>query len=88
MGGEKTSERALTFAEAVQEHTDAGWKVISDGPSGVQLEGTKQMKGLDKACLVLGIITVFWGIGFLFILLALLDYWLMTKSETRFIARY
>ena len=66
----------------------SGWEVTSEGPSGIQLAGTKQMRGLDKACLVFGVCTlIFWGIGLIFILIAVLDYALMTKRPTKFLVR-
>lgn len=66
-----------------------GWRIVSDGPSGVQLEGPKKMKGLDQGAAILGgvLLIVAWPIGLLLIACALLDYWLLTKPETRFIAR-
>jgi hypothetical protein len=64
----------------------AGWTMKSEGPSGAQLEGEKKMSKLDKACLWFGILT-FWiyGFGVLFILIALLDFWFMTKKPTYFL---
>lgn len=79
---------ALSFEQKLQNYVTHGWKVISDGQSGVQLEKPKQMKGLDKACLAFGVLT-FWiyGIGFFFILIALIDYWLLTKGESVYLPR-
>lgn len=81
-------DETLTFDEAVKAYGEAGWEVISDGPTGIQFQGPKKMKGLDKACLVFGFLT-FWlyGIGFIFIGLAMLDYWFLTKPETIFLTR-
>lgn len=70
----------------LQDWLDDGWKVTSDGPNGMQLE-RKTMKGLDKACLVLGVLTLIWGIGVFFIIIALIDYFALTKPEVKFIAR-
>ena len=76
------------FNQQVQELLGSGWKITSDGPTGIQFSGPKNMRGLDKACLVFGILT-FWiyGIGLFFIFIALLDYWLMTKPEEKFLQR-
>ncbi len=65
-----------------------GWKIVSDGPSGVQLVGPKKMQSLDKICLAVGLLT-FWiyGIGLFFMALAALDYWIFTKAPMQFIAR-
>lgn len=82
------AEASVSITQQVQQLTCKGWRIAADGPTGVQLIGPKAMRGLDKACLALGILT-FWlyGIGFIFILISMLDYWLMTKPETKFIAR-
>jgi hypothetical protein len=65
----------------------AGWNIVSDGPSGIQLQ-RKKMKGLDKACLILGGVLIFaYGIGLFFILIALIDYFFLTKPETLFVPR-
>lgn len=74
--------------KSVESLVNEGWKIVSDGPSGTQLEGPKKMKGLDKVCFVFGVLT-FWvyGIGFFFMLIAGIDYWFLTKAETKFIAR-
>jgi hypothetical protein len=82
------NEPILSFNDEVKAHVSKGWKVISDGPSGVQLEGPKKMRGLDKLCLAVGVLT-FWiyGIGLFFIAVAMLDYWFMTKPEAKFLAR-
>ncbi len=74
--------------KTVQSLVQSGWKVVSDGPTGIQLEGPKKMRGLDKLCLAIGILT-FWlyGLGLIFIFLALVDYAFLTKPETKFIPR-
>jgi hypothetical protein len=65
-----------------------GWKVTSDGPTGVQLEKPKKMRGLDKVCLVFGLVTLcVFGLGLIFILIAVLDYCFFTKPEMRFLPR-
>jgi hypothetical protein len=69
------------------------WEVISDGPSGVQLRAPRTMKLLDLlglalglACFALGFLTVMaYGFGLILIGLALLDYYVFTKPETRFL---
>lgn len=82
------TEKLLTFDEAVKAYHAAGWEVVSDGPTGVKFQGPKKMRGLDKACLIFGLLT-FWlyGIGLIFIALAMLDYWLLTKPPTIFLNR-
>jgi len=75
------------FQRIVADLTGKGWKITQDGPSGAQLSGPKKMTKADLFCLILGACTVFWGIGFLFILIALFDYWVLTKPQTQFISR-
>ena len=72
----------------VADAVKAGWKIVSDGPSGVQLVGPKKMQSLDKICLAVGLLT-FWiyGIGLFFMALAALDYSIFTKAPMQFIAR-
>ncbi|HVU37781.1 MAG TPA: hypothetical protein VHC95_05560 [Opitutales bacterium] len=82
----KDSNQA-NFSAELTDYLSKGWKITSDGPTGIQLEGPKLMKGLDKACLVLGILTFWFGMGFVFIAVAMLDYWFMTKPEVKFIPR-
>lgn len=74
------------YKEQLAERIKNGWTVISEGPSGAQLVGEKKMRVLDKACLAFGILT-FWiyGIGVFFIIIALIDYWLLTKKPTYFL---
>ena len=52
-----------------------GWELKSEGPSGAQLVGAKKMRTLDRICLWLGILTVvFYGVGLIFIIIAMIDY--------------
>ncbi len=65
----------------------SGWKIVSDGPSGVQLEGPKKMKMQTAVALVLGVFLIFvYGIGLIVVAFALIDY-AMTKPQTKFIPR-
>ena len=79
---------APPFDAQLAAHLRAGWQIVSDGPSGVQLQGPKKMAGLDQAALVLGVLT-FWiyGIGFIFIAIALIDYLVFTKRPLVFLPR-
>lgn len=61
------------------------WKITSDGPAGTQMQGPKEMGWLDKGCLIVGVLTVwFGGIGFLFIGIAMIDYLFLTKGQIVF----
>jgi len=84
----ETEKPALPIEQQLTALVAAGWKIVSDGPSGVQLVGPKKMQSLDKICLAVGLLT-FWiyGIGLFFMALAALDYWIFTKAPTKFIAR-
>lgn len=71
----------------LQDHVEAGWKILSDGPSGVQLEGPKQMRLQTKVAIIIGIPLVFvYGLGLIIILLAMLDH-AMAKPPTVFLAK-
>jgi hypothetical protein len=84
----KQEQRNLTFDEAVKAYNEAGWEIMSDGPTGIKFQAPKKMKGLDKACLVFGILTFwFYGLGLIFIVIALIDYCLLTKPESIFLNR-
>jgi hypothetical protein len=86
---QRLKQRAIRYHEAeLDQLIKEGWKIVSDGPSGVQLSGPKKMHGADQLCLVFGILT-FWiyGLGFIFIVIAMLDYWFMTKPEMKFLRR-
>jgi hypothetical protein len=81
---ESAEERySRQFKEALAQ----GWVVLSEGPSGAQMELPKKMKTQTKVALVIGLILILlWGFGFLVIIAALIDY-AMQKKETKFIAR-
>lgn len=64
------------------------WEVISDGPTGVQLRAPKKMKVIDMICLVVGLpAVVFHGLGVVLIGLGLIDYFIFTKAEKKFLPR-
>ena len=64
-----------------------GWVLLSEGPSGAQLELPRRMKTQTKIALVLGFLLVLaWGFGLIIVAAALIDYALQ-KKETKFIAR-
>lgn len=78
----------MNFDQRLAHMLQSGWTVKSDGPSGVQLEGEKQMRTLDKICLGLGLLTViFYGLGLIFIAVAMIDYWALTPKQTYFLKR-
>jgi hypothetical protein len=78
-----------TFESKLQARLNAGWEVISDGPTGVQLRAQRKMKLLDKLCLIFGaVMLVFvWPLGLLCILVAIIDYYVLTKQQTEFLKR-
>ena len=74
--------------DALHKYVQAGWEITSDGPSGVQLVSPKKMMGLDKCCLVAGILTVWvYGFGLILIGIALIDYAVLTKRESKLLVR-
>ncbi len=65
-----------------------GWVVKHDTPGGVELEGPRRLQMRTKICLVLGaVLLMVWGVGLIFLLLALVDYYALTKPETKFLPR-
>ena len=61
--------------------------MISEGPSGAQMELPKKMKGQTKGALVIGFLLILaWGFGIIIIIAALIDY-AMQKKQTKFISR-
>lgn len=78
---------ALSFDEQLHAHLDKGFKVISDGPTGIQLEGPKKMTGLVQGALIIGgLLTFVYGIGLIIVVFALIDY-AMAKKPTVFLHR-
>lgn len=83
-----TTNQTVTYPEALKKLTDAGWVVISEGPSGAQLKGPKVMTGQNKVCLILGLVLlIFWGIGLLLLLLVFLQHVLLQKQPAHFLSR-
>lgn len=75
------------YQKSLKEALGKGWIMISEGPSGAQLELPKRMKGQTKGAIIVGILLVFlYGIGVIIIAAALIDY-AMQKKETQFISR-
>ena len=71
------------FDTEFKDRTARGWKVVANGPNGMELQAPKQMKLLDKICLGIGVLTlIFYGLGLLFIAFALADYFIYTTPES------
>lgn len=82
------SQPPQDFNSELKGYVDSGWDIVSDGPSGVQLKAPRKMKGLDKGCLVVGaVLIVAYGVGLLLIAIALVDYYVLTPRETKFLPR-
>jgi hypothetical protein len=89
--------QAKTHAQQVAEYTAAGWTILSDGHSGTQLQGPKKMKFLDAACMFGGVLLCVLGapvigagafvIGAIMVIIALIDYGLLTKRQQVYLAR-
>lgn len=83
-----SQEAADKFQEQIAELVHANWEVISDGPTGVQLRAPKRLKVIDLVCFIIGLPMIyFWGLGLILIGLGLIDHFVLTKQETRFLAR-
>jgi len=77
-----------TFQNRLNAYLNAGWRVTSDGPTGVQLEFEKQMSSGGRTLMTLGVIgLLFFGLGLILILFAALDYWICCKPTTFFLSR-
>jgi hypothetical protein len=82
---ESTEER---YTHQLKGALAEGWIMLSEGPSGAQLELPKKMKTQTKVALVVGFLLVFlfWWLGLIVIGAALIDY-AMQKKQTKFISR-
>jgi hypothetical protein len=69
-----------SFEEAVRRLTALGWKVTSDGPTGVQMQGPKTMNSLHRVLLGVGFVLLFVQLvaGIVLIAAALIGYAALT----------
>ncbi len=74
-----------SFDTALRRELAAGWVVVSDGPSGVQLRKPKHFDWKYRLMVLLGLFTLAWG-GYLIWLLVALR-WFTQKEETQFLMR-
>ena len=82
----KTPEQR--YKEELSDALARNWIMISEGPSGAQMELPKTMKTQTKVALILGfVLLIAWGFGIILIAAALIDY-AMQKKQTKFIARH
>ena len=65
-----------------------GWIMLSEGPSGAQLELPKKMRTQTKVAVVVGFLLVFlfWWLGLIVVGASLIDY-AMQKKQTKFLSR-
>ena len=83
-----SEEAAEEMQQQIAKLVSQRWEVISDGPTGVQLRAPRKMKVLDVLCLVIGLpMIVFYGLGLILIGLGLIDHFVFTKSEMKFLPR-
>lgn len=76
-----------TFESKLKDYLQRGYKVLSDGPSGIQLEGPKVMRTQTKVAMLIGAVLVLaYGIGLIVILFALIDH-AMAKPPAVFLSR-
>lgn len=66
-----------------------GWEVVSDGPSGVKLQGERTMRLLDKLALAVGVVLLpfWWVAGAVLVGIAVIDYLALTPRKTVFLQR-
>jgi hypothetical protein len=84
-----SDEAAGALQQQISDLVSRRWEVISDGPSGVQLRAPKKLKLIDLICLIVGVpaLILFHWIGLVPIALGLIDYFVFTKVETKFLPR-
>lgn len=90
-----SDEAAGALQHQIAELVNLRWEVISDGPSGVQLRAPKKIKVIDLVCLVIGAVCmivglpnlVFYGLGVILVGLGLIDYFIFTKPQMKFLPR-
>ncbi|MBS0664665.1 MAG: hypothetical protein JSR48_15465 [Verrucomicrobia bacterium] len=70
------------FQSKYKELTSRGWRVVSNGPDGMELQAPRRFKIIDYILLVIGVASlVFYGVGLLFIGAALFDYFVLSTRE-------
>ncbi len=85
-GAQNPEWRTMTYRQRLEYLIAQGWEMKSEGPSGAQLVGEKKMRTLDRICLWLGILTVvFYGVGLIFIIIAMIDYAFFTERAKYFL---
>jgi hypothetical protein len=83
-----SQEAAGAYQQQIADLVAQNWEVISDGPTGVQLRAPKKVKVIDLLCFIVGLPTiVFWGVGLILIGLGLIDHFVLTKTEMKFLPR-
>lgn len=78
----------MSVNDEVQHLVSKGWRIVSDGPSGVQLEGPKPASNQTAIGIGLGVLFLFlfWPIGVLFLAAALINH-ITSKKPSKFIPR-
>lgn len=83
-------ENPTTFEDGVKLLVSQGWRVVSDGPSDVQMEKPKKPRLASRILFVVGAVIFLvsnWIIGSVVLLAAVVDYTVLTKKEVRFFSR-
>lgn len=92
IGSQSDDKPAKEIPLEVQLWINRGWKMIDTEREGVVVTGPKEIKGRTIFCAMIGLIflclfhfgMLFPGMGALFILLAVVDYKMLTKAPTKF----
>ena len=78
----------VAFKAELKQRLAQGWKVVSNGPDGMELRSPKRLRRRDLVCLILGVLTlVAYGFGLLRIAFALIDHFGYNHPESVFLVR-
>jgi hypothetical protein len=87
MSGMKHETNDERYTRELKAAVSDGWIMLSEGPSGAQMELPKTMRTQTKVGLVAGFLLLFvYGVGVIVLIAAVIDY-AIQKKNTRFISR-
>ena len=87
-GSQPVDSSALS-AHTLDVYLKRGYKIVSDGPVGVQLEAPRRMRMSTKLLFVLAVVMlyVYWPIALVLSVLVLIDYLALTPTDKVFLRR-
>ena len=81
-------QATLSYSGILTSLTNDKWTLVTEGVSGAQLKRPRVMLTQTKVVLAIGVVGLFaFGIGLLFILVGLLDYYVGQKELSHFLSR-